>query len=41
MKMNKLSRVKKFNFFLEDKILKGEKNLVNLNFNLPQNDIIF
>ena len=33
--------LKKFNFFLEDKILKGEKILVNLNFNLPQNDKLF
>ena len=33
--------LKNFNFFLEDKILKGEKILVNLNFNLPQNDKLF
>ena len=33
--------LKKFNFSLEDKILKGEKILVNLNFNLPQNDKLF
>ena len=33
--------LKNLNFFLEDKILKGEKILVNINFNLPQNDKLF
>ena len=34
-------KLKKFSFSIDEEILKGEKILVNLNFNLPQNDKLF
>ena len=33
--------LKKFSFSVEDQLLKGEKILVNMNYNLPQNDKLF
>ena len=33
--------LKEFSFSIDDKLLKGKKVLVNLNFNLPQNDKFF
>ena len=40
--MNKLIlELKKFSFSIENEILKGEKILVNLDYNLPQNDKLF
>ena len=34
-------KLEKFSFSIKDKLLKGEKVLVNLNYNLPQNDKLF
>tara|TARA_B100000963_G_scaffold314101_1_gene292448 strand:- start:3551 stop:5983 length:2433 start_codon:yes stop_codon:yes gene_type:complete len=34
-------KLKEFSFSLDDKLLKGKKVLVNLDFNLPQNDKLF
>ena len=34
-------KLKKFSFSIDDELLKGEKVLVNLDFNLPQNDKFF
>ena len=36
-----LYNLKKFNFDTKQELLKGEKILVNLNYNLPQNDKLF
>ena len=33
--------LKKFSFSIDDKLLKGERVLVNLSYNLPQNDKLF
>ncbi len=33
--------LKKFSFSIDDKLLKGERVLVNLDYNLPQNDKLF
>ena len=34
-------KLKEFSFSIDDKLLKGKKILVNLDFNLPQNDKLF
>jgi len=34
-------KLKKFSFSIDDKLLKGKKVLINLDFNLPQNDKLF
>ena len=34
-------KLKKFSFSINDELLKGEKILVNLDYNLPQNDKLF
>ena len=36
-----LVKLKKFNFSIDEELLKGEKILVNLDYNLPQNDKFF
>ena len=34
-------KLKRFSFSIDDKLLKGKKVLINLDFNLPQNDKLF
>ena len=36
-----LYELEKFNFDIDEEVLKGEKILVNLNYNLPQNDKLY